>query len=67
MTTVIPTRRGPIDWTLRRLHAAYLRMQVRQAEFDACHWDADALVAPAKAQLARQRAAELRVQLALVE
>lgn len=66
-STTIPTRSGLLAWAWRKARARWLRMKLAQAEFDATHWEADALVAPAKAALARQQAAELRVQLALVE
>jgi hypothetical protein len=63
----IPTRRNP----LRRLQAAaqawYLRLRIRAAEEDAQHHAEMAELAPELAQLARNYAAQLRVELAEVE
>lgn len=64
MTTITYTRR---PWAIRlrnALRRAYLRILIASAEQDVLRHDAQAALEPALAQIARERAAELRVELA---
>ena len=60
----IPTHRPLLRRLADALHAAYLRQMISAADTDAARHDWHAENEPALATLARQRAAELRVQLA---
>lgn len=61
---VIRTRRSLLRRLVDRLQAAYLRQLISAADTDAARHDWHAENEPALATLARERAAELRVQLA---
>lgn len=63
-STITPTRRPLLRRLADAALAIYLRQMISAAETDAVRHDWHAENEPALATLARQRAAELRVQLA---
>lgn len=62
--STIPTRRPLLRRLADTLRGAYLRQLIRAAEMDALRHEWHATIEPRLATVARQRAAELRVQLA---
>lgn len=62
--SVIPTRRPILRRALDELRATYLRVLIGAAERDAMRHDWHAHCEPRLADMARQRAAELRTRLA---
>ena len=63
-STITPTRRPLLRRMADAVLALYLRQMILAADIDAARHDWHAENEPALATLARQRAAELRVQLA---